>query len=69
MCITLLYARWVHWGNLPRDNNKICNHIVDMHLAALSTFFQGIMTDDALLIDVHREARYLLRVGQRAFVG
>jgi Xaa-Pro aminopeptidase len=69
MCMTLLYTRWVHFGNFSDDINKLVNHVVDMHLAALGTFFSGVLSDDEMLIDVHREARWLLRTTGSAFVG
>ena len=69
MCITLLYTRWVHHGNLSDDIDKLVNHVMDMHLAALGTFFGGVLSDDEMLVDVHREARWLLRTTGKAFVG
>lgn len=68
MCMTLLYTRWVYRGNLSGDTNKLINHVMDMHLAALGTFLSGVLSDDAMLIDVHREARFLLRVSGKAFL-
>jgi hypothetical protein len=69
MCMTLLYTRWVHYGNFSEDIDKLVNHVMDMHLAALGTFFGGILSDDEMLVDVHREARWLLRTTGQAFVG
>lgn len=69
MCMTLLYTRWVHHGNLSDDTGKLVNHIMDMHLAALGTFFGGVLSDDEMLVDVSREARFLLRVTGKAFLG
>lgn len=69
MCMTLLYTRWVHRGNLSDDIGKLVNHVMDMHLAALGTFFGGVLSDDEMLVDVHLEARWLLRVSGQAFVG
>ena len=69
MCMTLFYTRWVHYGNLSDDTDKLVNHIVDMHLAALATFFSGILSDDEMLVDVHREARLLLRMSGKAHLG
>ena len=69
MCMTLLYTRWVQNGNLSDDTNKLVNHVFDMHLAALGTFFGGVLSNDKMLLDVHREARWLLRMTHQAFVG
>lgn len=69
MCMTLLYTRWVHHGNLSDDTNKLVNHVMDMHLAALGTFFGGVLSKDKMLVDVHREARFLLSVSGRAYLG
>lgn len=69
MCMTLLYTRWVYVGNLSDDTDKLVNHVMDMHLAAMATFFGGVLSDDEMLVDVHREARFLLRMSGKAFVG
>ena len=69
MCMVLLYTRWVHYGNLSSNPDKLVNHVTDMHLAALGTFFAGVLSDDKLLVDVHREARFLLRSSGMAFLG
>jgi hypothetical protein len=69
MCMTLFYTRWVQHGNLSDDTDKLVNHVMDMHLAAQGTFFGGVLSDDEMLVDVHREARFLLRVTGKAFVG
>lgn len=69
MCMTLLYTRWVHLGSLSDDTGKLVNHVMDMHLAALGTFFGGVLSDDEMLVDVHREARFLLRASGKAFLG
>lgn len=69
MCMTLLYTRWVQHGNLSDDTDNLVNHVMDMHLAAIGTFFGGVLSDDEMLVDVHREARWLLRATGQAFVG
>jgi hypothetical protein len=68
MCIVLLYTRWVHVGQQERPEAKLINDVVDMHIAAVGTFFGGVLSKDERLLGVHREARYLLRIG-RAYVG
>lgn len=68
LCMTLLFTRWVHLGNLSDDRDRLVNDVIDMHLAALGTFFGGILTRDQRLSDIQKEARYLLRLA-RAFVG
>ncbi|MES2443632.1 MAG: hypothetical protein V4574_12445 [Pseudomonadota bacterium] len=53
-------TRSVHHGeSLSPKVDKVANHMMDMHLAALGTFFGGILSNDQPLMDVHREARYL----------
>ena len=69
MCMTLLYTRWVHKGNLSDDSDKLVNHVMDMHIAAQGTFFDGVLSDDKILVDVHKEARFLLRATGKAYVG
>ncbi|WP_446325788.1 hypothetical protein [Blastomonas sp. CACIA14H2] len=69
ICMTLLYTRCIRLGNFSSNKNKLTNHVIDMHLAALATFFGGILSDDQILVDIHREARFLLRMSGIAFVG
>jgi hypothetical protein len=61
LCIVLLITRWVSYGApAERKPAKIVNDIMDMHLAAYSTYFNGLLSNDANLISVYREARYVL---------
>jgi hypothetical protein len=63
MCMVIVYTRWVHVGRpLATKSAKLANDIVDMHVAALGTFFSGVLSNDARLMAVSDEARYLLRV-------
>ena len=69
MCLVLLYTRWVQDGRqLARKPERVRNDVVDMNIAATSTYFSGVLSKDQKLVGVQREARYLLRaIG--AYVG
>jgi len=69
MCMILLYVRWLQEGNLSANPDRLVNHVIDMHVAALATYFGGILTRDAMLSDTHRIARKLLRLSGHAYVG
>ena len=62
MCMTMLFTRWVYFGNLSPDRDKQINHVIDMHLCAEATFFDGILSKDKGVDDVHRQSRTLLRL-------
>lgn len=68
MCMTLLYTRWVNAGTWSEKRDRLVNDVIDMHIAALGTFYGGVLSMDERLVDVHREARFMLR-NIRAFVG
>ncbi|MEV5031003.1 hypothetical protein MRBLMC3_000157 [Sphingobium sp. LMC3-1-1.1] len=71
LCVVLLYTRWVHHGQqMETKISKLINDVNDAHIASIATYFGGVLSDDAKLCDIHREARYLLRVAPfKVFVG
>ena len=69
LCMLLYYMEWVRVGrtvgkNLPRR----VNDVVDMQIAAMGTFFNGVLSADDNLQIVSNTARRVLR-GFGAYVG
>ncbi len=62
MCVVMFFIRWVKNGNLSTDTNKLVNHIIDLHIAAQATYFHGVLTNDHVVSDVHRQSRLLLNM-------
>ncbi|MEO7888251.1 hypothetical protein [Polaromonas sp.] len=61
LCTYLLALRGGVAGGLTNSAPaKIRNHMVDMVLAAYATFFDGLLSADTMLNDVHTEARMML---------
>jgi hypothetical protein len=61
LCTYLLALRGGANGGLTNmAPAKIRNHMVDMVLAAYGTFFDGLLTADIMLNDIHTEARMML---------
>ncbi len=61
ICMTLLFSHWVHEGRpMEKKPEKIVNDIVDVNVAAMATFFDGILSNDARVLSLHSEARYVL---------
>ena len=62
LCIVLLYTHWVYYGqSVDRSTSKFTNDVVDMHVAALSTFFAGVLSADQAVLAVEKQARFILR--------
>lgn len=61
LCTYLLAIRGGAAGGLTNSAPaKIRNHMVDMVLAAYATFFDGLLSADTMLNDLHSEARMML---------
>lgn len=61
LCAYLLALRGGANGGLTNSAPvKIRNHMVDMILAAYATFFDGLLSADTMLNDIHTEARMML---------
>lgn len=57
LVIALYFTRWITSRTPDKTNiNKIINHLLDMKIAAMATFFEGLMTRDAQMKDLHAEA-------------
>lgn len=62
LAATLLFTRWVEGGRQQNiKSSKLRNDMVDIGVAAYGTYFHGLATRDAKLIDIHRELRFILR--------
>jgi len=66
LCMALQMLRWVRTG---RDRtagqqrwDRVRSDMVDSHIAAYGTFFDGIMTEDRKVESVHGEAAFLLPI-------
>ena len=61
LCVTLLFSHWVAEGKqMAKKPEKIVNDIVDVNVAAMATFFDGVLSNDARVSSLHAEARYVL---------
>ena len=61
LCLVLLVTRWMGYGApVKRKPAKIVNDIMDMHLAAYATFFDGVLSNDGNMTSVYGEARFVL---------
>jgi hypothetical protein len=69
MCMTLFYIRWVQNGNLSPNDEALANHVIDLHVATMGTFFSGVCSQDGMLRDISRTARMLLRLSGQAYLG
>ncbi len=57
----LYFLRWVREGSpLEKAAKKVRNDIVDVSFATYGTFFNGVMTDDAKVRELHMELRVVL---------
>ncbi len=69
LCMLIYYVEWVQIGRQRLGEGKSrTNDVVDMQQAAISTFFNGILSGDKKLKRVSGSARAILR-GWNAYVG
>jgi hypothetical protein len=69
LCALLYTLSWVHHGS-PRNRTveKRVNDVIDLQVATVGTFFNGVLSRDKKLQEVSRGARHLLRLWG-AYVG
>lgn len=61
LCMYLLALRWAATGGAKDATPRtLRNDLVDMNIATYATFFDGLLSEDEKVIDVHQEARVLL---------
>lgn len=61
LCYTILALDWAAKGGaIDANPDKIQNDMVDMHLVAFATFFDGLLTIDKKMIRIHRDVACIL---------
>lgn len=69
LCMMIYYILWVQNGRQTGRAERLrLNDVIDMQLAALSTYFSGVLSGDALVWNTSRAARAILR-RYSAYVG
>ncbi|MEO8723963.1 MAG: hypothetical protein ABI395_10670 [Sphingobium sp.] len=69
LCMMIYYIFWVQQGRQTgRAEHLRVNDVIDMQLAAISTYFNGVLSGDKLVWDTSRAARAILR-RYSAYVG
>jgi len=62
LCMMIYYIKWVQIGRQTgRAAHLRVNDVIDMQLAALSTYFNGVLSADGLVWDTSKAAREILR--------
>lgn len=62
LCMMVYYILWVQNGRQTgRAEHLRINDVIDMQLAALSTYFSGVLSGDGLVWDTSSAARAILR--------
>jgi len=61
VCGVCLAMRWIRSGSPPRKREKIRNDIIDLTFAAHGTFFDGVLSRDVGLKEIHNEAWAILK--------
>ena len=67
LCVVIAFTRWVELGRPVKRLDRRVNDVVDTQLAAISTFFNEVLTNDRELETVASNARNVLK-HLRAFV-
>lgn len=60
LCIVLFYLLWVKDGRAPKKLNKRLNDIIDIQIATISTFFNGVASRDQHMFSIARQASIIL---------
>ncbi len=60
LCVVLFYIEWVQLGRGSKKLTKRLNDIVDLQIAAVSTFFSGVASSDARTRTVAKGATHML---------
>jgi hypothetical protein len=62
LCVYLLAVRWISVGGAKSARaDRLRNDMVDMNFAAFATYFDGLLTADNKLIELHGEAAFVIR--------
>jgi hypothetical protein len=63
LAAVLYLMGWIRVGSpQSRKHERIRNDLVDLNFATYGTFFNGLMSQDRLALDVHEEIRIVLRI-------
>lgn len=61
LCMALLFIRWIEKGRQPVIKNPaVANDVIDANIAAYSTYFDGLLSNDLGTMSIAQEARYIL---------
>lgn len=59
----LLMRWWIQHGGLETAGKKLGNDMIDMTIATFATYFDGLLTKDNKLADIHAEMCWVLKEG------
>ena len=68
LCMMIYYVLWVQKGRQTGQEHLRLNDVIDMQIAAMSTFFNGMLSTDALAFNTSRAVRAIL-ANYGAYVG
>lgn len=60
LCVVLFYLLWVKDGQTHKSPTKRLNDIIDLQIATISTFFDGIATKDKKMFVIGHQASIIL---------
>lgn len=61
LCAYVLLLRWITVGGAKNAKpEKMRNDLVDVNFATFGTYFEGLLTADRKLAEIHQDARFLL---------
>lgn len=62
LCMMIYYILWVQAGRQTGKKEQLrVNDVIDMQLSAISTYFNGVLSRDALVWETSRASRAILR--------
>jgi hypothetical protein len=62
LAVQLLVVRWLRDGGIESVGiDRLRNDVVDMTYMAYATLFNGILSNDRKLLEIHEEAVFFLR--------
>jgi hypothetical protein len=69
LIVALFFARWVKTGRMDITNSdKLINQILDMKIAAMATFYDGLLTREPKMAEMYEEAVFVA-AGVGGYVG
>jgi hypothetical protein len=61
MCMVALFIKFARAGNLTENTDFLVNTLIDLHIAAEATYFHGILSKDAQVLDAYGKTRQIAR--------